>query len=303
MSSAASYFSAGTHSRSEHYDQDVPLVDFGEFDLFEGLPPNSIVTPLHSPSPAERRKRKKRRRLQGWRFGVALSASTATAVLMINLTLTIWASVRYPLLGGFGILYEGNCDTADSRGLWLHILVNGLSSILLSGSNYAMQCLTAPTRRECDIAHERGDWLDIGVAGVRNLSRISWQRRVYYFLLAVSSIPIHLLFNAAVFKTLGANAYVSVVANTAFLNETYASNLTEWSLKAVQTVHEELRRNSSMFDKVTTPQCISIYESTFLSSYSHVIAMTDETGVKENGSVSFTASVSPLDAYGSSWYV
>lgn len=209
------YSTTGSDLRSIHDVQNLPLVDFGEFSLFEGVLPDDTTARFDSTA-AVRCERKKRRRLRGWKFGVAISATTTTAILVTNLALTIWASSRYPLSDGFGIMYEGDCDVVDSRGLWLHVLVNGLSSILLSGSNYTMQCLTSPTRWECDYAHARGDWLNIGVAGVRNLTRISWQRQVFCFLLAVSSIPIHLLYNVAVFKTLGANSYTLIVANSGF---------------------------------------------------------------------------------------
>jgi hypothetical protein len=298
-----------------HHDQSLPLVDFGEFSLFEGISPDNTFAHLNF-TPGGRRERiqrKKRKRLQGWRFGVALSATTATTILLTNLALTVWASLRYPLSHGFGVVYEGDCNVVNSRGLWLHVLVNGLSSVLLSGSNYTMQCLTSPTRRECDIAHARGDWLDIGVSGVRNLTRISQQRRIFYFLLALSSIPVHLLYNAAVFKTLGVNSYTLVVANTGFLNETYAINQTyaingtlhgnfsRESSTAIATVHEDLRNYSSSYGRLTPPECISIYEAVFLSSNSHVIAMTDHTESEKNISVFYTNTTSPLDENGSSW--
>jgi hypothetical protein len=287
----------------------LPLVDFGEFSLFGSVSSDNTFAYLSSTPDGrrERIQRKKRKRLQGWRFGVALSATTATTILIINLALTLWASLRYSLSHGFGIVYEGDCDVVNSRGLWLHVLVNGLSSVLLSGSNYTMQCLTSPTRRECDIAHARGDWLDIGVSGVRN-SRISGQRRIFYFLLAASSIPTHLLYNAAVFKTLSANSYTLVVANSGFLNETYAMTLPgrldrESSSTAIETVHEDLRKKSSSFDRLPPPACISIYEAVFLSSNSHVIAITDHTESDKNISVFYTATTSPLKEDGNSWYV
>ncbi len=56
-----------------------------------------------------------------------------------------------------------------------------------------MQRLSAPTRQEVDKAHGAGTWLDIGIPSVRNVRRISWERRNLWILLALSSLPLHLL--------------------------------------------------------------------------------------------------------------
>lgn len=56
-----------------------------------------------------------------------------------------------------------------------------------------MQLLVSPTRREVDQAHSNKSWVDIGVPSVRNLRFISFKRVVLWSLLALSSIPLHLL--------------------------------------------------------------------------------------------------------------
>jgi len=283
-----------------HNDDDLPLVEHCEAIVFDDSVQDSTATP-QGVTAADRRGRKSRRRLQGWRFGVALFATTATIALAANFAMIVWAAVHYPLSDGFGIIYEGDCDVVDFRGLWLHVLINGLSSILLGGSNFTMQCLTSPTRRECDLAHMRGDWLDIGVAGVRNLLRISWQRRIFWTLLAVSSVPIHLLYNSAVFKTLGANAYTVVVANPGFLDEAYISSV--YGGSAAERLHEDFQRHPTSFETLAVPECISTYGQTFLSGNSHVIAMTNHTEIETNRTVFYTDTNSPLAKYASSWYV
>lgn len=78
------------------------------------------------------------------------------------------------LENGIGTLYMGKCNRVNTWNTVLHVVINILSSILLSASNYATQVLASPTRSECDKAHARRDWLDIGVSGLRNLTRISW---------------------------------------------------------------------------------------------------------------------------------
>lgn len=130
-------------------------------------------------------------RFSGWRFGILNFAIWASIVFLINLTVTIWASVAHGK--NENILHEGDCGHIKTTNSGLHILINILSTILLSGSNYCMQCLSAPTRREVDKAHGRREWLDIGIPSFRNLTRIGRRRVALWLLLAVSSLPLHLL--------------------------------------------------------------------------------------------------------------
>lgn len=64
-----------------------------------------------------------------------------------------------------------------------------------------MQVLNAPSRAELDSAHERGSWLDIGVPSPRNVFGVSFFKTTMWLLFFLSSIPIHLLFNSAIFST------------------------------------------------------------------------------------------------------
>ncbi|KAI4197238.1 MAG: hypothetical protein LQ350_006069 [Teloschistes chrysophthalmus] len=91
--------------------------------------------------------------------------------------------------------------------MWLHLAINILGTALLSASNYCMQCLSAPNRQEVDRAHQRQVALDIGVPSLRNLRHISRKRLLLWILLAISSIPLHLFYNSAVFSTLSAREY------------------------------------------------------------------------------------------------
>lgn len=132
-----------------------------------------------------------RRRLSGWRFGIFNFAVWAMIVFIINLVVTIWGTVSFKK--SQGVLSTGECGRTKTLNSGLHVLINVLSTILLSGSNYCMQCLSAPTRGEVDKAHAARRWLDIGVPSVRNLRHISRQRLVLWILLAISSLPLHLL--------------------------------------------------------------------------------------------------------------
>jgi hypothetical protein len=235
--------------------------------------------------------RKRRHRFKSWKVGVTSAAAMTTTVLLVNLVLTVWASVRFSLDDGIGTVYEGACSTVSAWSFWLHILINGLSSMLLGASNYTMQCVTAPTRRECDLAHARGDWLDVGVPSVRNLSRISWKRRIMWTLLAFSSMPIHLLYNSAVFKTLDDNSYIRLIVGRKFLEKNYQmpssdaimntkSTLnirysSEEVFAIISTMHESYF--SSSFKNLSIDACISTYATYYLSGHSNVFLVADDT--------------------------
>lgn len=115
------------------------------------------------------------------------------ATLLVNFVLTIFAASRYESSNGVGIIYEGNCDTVKSLSLWLHLLVNILGSVMLSASNYCMQLQASPTRENINRAHRDGRWLDIGVLSLRNFGYSDNWRRFSWIVLAISSVPIHLM--------------------------------------------------------------------------------------------------------------
>ena len=132
----------------------------------------------------------------GWHTGVLACATSVVVVLLINVGLTIYAATNpeYKMERGIGTLFEGSCDKSRTIGLWLHLGINVLSTLLLSGSNYTQQCLAAPTRSEIDAAHARRRWMDIGVPSVRNLFRIKPERRWLWIAIGITSIPLHLLY-------------------------------------------------------------------------------------------------------------
>lgn len=145
-------------------------------------------------SPSTRKERILRKLHGGWRTGVAISALGAIIVLLINIILLIWIkSNHHPSQAGAVIVFEGDCDKKTQISLWWHLAINVCSTLLLSASNNAMQCLTAPTRADIDKAHQKGRHLDIGIPSLRNLREADGRRIALWSLLAVTSLPLHLL--------------------------------------------------------------------------------------------------------------
>ena len=97
---------------------------------------------------------------------------SAIVVLFINILLCIVASAKHNVAGTFATLQDGDCGEMKRLDLGLHLLINVLSTLLLGASNYSMQCLSAPTRKDIDQAHRSNSWMDIGVPRVRNIRRL-----------------------------------------------------------------------------------------------------------------------------------
>jgi len=206
-------------------------------------------------------------------MSVFVCAVTAGTVLAINFMLTMWASIRYGLNGGLATLQEGSCQKTKSLSLWLHLAINILSTVLLSASNYCMQCLASPTREEVDRAHRRRIWLDIGVPSVRNLRQISWYKIVLWWLLALSGIPLHLLYNSAVFSSLAAVEY-TVYAGSGVL---VAGVGVDWStpLKGTTLTLQTLQ-NASAWQRLENKDCITAYGQPFVSAHGDLLAITPD---------------------------
>ncbi|EMT74243.1 hypothetical protein FOC4_g10002724 [Fusarium odoratissimum] len=97
---------------------------------------------------------------------------------------------------GQSVLYKGNCDTTAKANLWIHLLINIVSTGILASSNFFMQGLVAPTRAEVDAAHRSGHWLEIGVQSLKNFRFLGWRKVLFWSLFSMSSVPLHLVFNA-----------------------------------------------------------------------------------------------------------
>lgn len=131
--------------------------------------------------------------LPGWRKGLALNSLYITIVLFLNILWLLVTISNFESQQGIYTLYTGNCSRASTTNSVLHILINILSTVLLSSSNYATQCLTSPTRTEVEKAHRNRKWLYIGIPNMKNLLWISWQRKPLVILLVISAWPLHLL--------------------------------------------------------------------------------------------------------------
>lgn len=84
--------------------------------------------------------RNKRRLPQGWRFGVVCCAISTSIVCLLNFAGTVWGLTHQ--VSRRGVLFEGDCQKVQRMNTVSHLLINLLGTVLLSSSNYCMQCLS-----------------------------------------------------------------------------------------------------------------------------------------------------------------
>ena len=225
------------------------------------------------------------KRLEGYHFGVLCCAVTTASVLVINLILTIWAVSTSGVQKGLGTLQDGSCKRTATLTFWAHLAINVLSTLLLGASNYSMQCLSSPTRREIDKAHGKGVWLDIGVPSVRNLRHLSRARVTLWWLLAISSIPLHLLYNSAVFSTSWGNQYTAFEVSSEFLNGAPFSIPPLYIAFSERGIDDSLKalggyqKNQTSLERLDAKTCMDVYNAPVISSYSDTLLVTTFSNV------------------------
>jgi hypothetical protein len=164
--------------------------------------------------------------LEGWRFGVFVSIIAVTTCLVVELIMLACAmALNKPEgdKGGIGVLYAGDCAKVERINTILAIPLNIIATVLVATSNYVMQCLSAPSRKDVDDAHAAGSYLNIGISSVHNLlHNLSWKSALWLSLV-LTTIPIHLLLNSAFFGALQANNYGVMVVSSGWETEMIAT--------------------------------------------------------------------------------
>ncbi|OAP57066.1 hypothetical protein AYL99_09179 [Fonsecaea erecta] len=224
-------------------------------------------------------------RLYGWRTGAFTAALLGTISLLVNLVVVSWLASR-----GQGSslveVYNGHCGKVESLDIWIHLAINTLSTLLLGGSNYCMQCLSAPTREDVDRAHARGEYLDVGVPSVRNLRRISARKIILWCALGLSSIPLHLMYNSAFYKSLEANDYNIYFVTQDFIDGKPLVPYHGIAEKPSQNdIQSSLLTHPDTWERLEKEACIHAYATTFLTTRRNLILLSNNNTKQANESV------------------
>jgi len=243
----------------------------------------------------------------GWRAGAYSAAGLASCSLLINVVAAVWLSKHPDSDSNLVEVFKGSCDTVATMDTWVHLAINALSTLLLGGSNYCMQCLCAPNRKEIDEAHSRGRFLDIGVPSFRNLSSISSYKVAMWWLLGLSSIPLHLMcvsvgdstytadiirYNSAFYSSLATNDYILYVVAPEFLSGANASYVdtsdhqdTYFSPSGDKMQKDIASNGTVKFERLDPLACIKTYGQVFMQDYRNLVIVTRNSSTTSGSSV------------------
>ena len=220
--------------------------------------------------------------LSGWRVGALIGLCLATCICILNFSLTIWvwSKTNRKIEGMIGTLFEGNCETARRRSVWIHLFVNSMGTLLLAASNYCMQVLSAPDRAELTCAHERLKWLQIDIPTLHNFPYIAVDRTVLWVLLFLSSVPLHLLYNSVVFTNLQANRWLD---GDPFDTSGFVDLDAQTTAKIVSEI-DEYRPVAGVKDwrRVSTADCFDMYSAQYVTDVGNVLLIQDGPTIWRN---------------------
>ncbi|PWY87377.1 hypothetical protein BO70DRAFT_287518 [Aspergillus heteromorphus CBS 117.55] len=245
-------------------------------------------------------------RRKKWVKGVLVCAYATSAVFVVNVILTIVATAI--AVAGEGqrtltavTIFQGSCGRTKGWTTGLHLVINVLSTVVLAASSYCMQCLSSPSRTEIDRAHAERVWLDVGVSSLRNLTFAGWTRRALWLALMMTSVPIHLIYNSAVFFSLGTTEYNVVLAPADFdfdhppthPNASYADCFPANTALNLTSFYTEL----PTFQNLTTQDCIKRYATNFPANLGTLILVT-RNGTVASDSLEWVVAGNPTVNYG-----
>ncbi|KAI0472675.1 hypothetical protein GGR56DRAFT_651447 [Xylariaceae sp. FL0804] len=246
-----------------------------------------------------------RMRLSKRNRALLLQIGLIVTTFIVNLFILVYFSSKYPSRAGVGLLFAGDCDTVNNVNRLLHLLINALSTGMLSASNFCMQLQASPTRGDIDREHRRNRWLDIGVPSLRNLRYIGRWRVISCIVLSLSSLPIHLIFNSAVFQSRASNEYMVAVVKNSFLSGASwnlttarhnAANSPGWDDNPVSGVAPTVSGNMSsesiisvmqtdvmngLYETKNTSDCYAIYED-YWGVQGNVVVLVENATVADD---------------------
>ena len=129
----------------------------------------------------------------GWRAGLLRAFLLSFVALIVNISVYAWLFRTYKAESGTASIKRGPCGMIRNANTGIHAALNVVSTLILGASTYAMQGMTAPTRKEVDAAHSKGKWVEIGTQSLRNLLYIRKRNAWVWALLSITGLPFHLL--------------------------------------------------------------------------------------------------------------
>ncbi|CAI6267609.1 unnamed protein product [Periconia digitata] len=225
----------------------------------------------------------------GWELGVVAAIVVAFASLVLHIVFVVAVSIKFkPRSNGLGTLWEGNCNAVDWVNKVVHGLINLLSAILIGQSNYCMQLLASPTRKEVDFAHKNRKWVDIGIPSFRNVwqGHIARQRIICWLLLSFASLPLNLLWNSVIIYSPVAYQYNQLTVTDGFVrglpfddnNNNTGLAIIDYATEGPGAVWPDnlqfLQQDLLAYERLENDDCKKKYAQFFITDRSDVIVVT-----------------------------
>ncbi|KAI1418430.1 hypothetical protein F5Y13DRAFT_176522 [Hypoxylon sp. FL1857] len=160
-------------------------------------------------------------RSTGWRQAAKVNCTILAAMSITLIGCLIAVATKAGGIERSLYFFDGDCDggNVSQVNMVLHLLINIISTLVVTSSNFFMQILNSPSREELNTAHFKGSWMGIGIPSVRNAFSVSRFKTWCWICLLISSIPIHILFNSTIFQTDQRNSdFYMTIATEEFVN-------------------------------------------------------------------------------------
>ena len=247
---------------------------------------------------------------KGCQGGVTNALILDIFILIVNIAVAGWLAINGGFTRELVIFQRRSCQTSTKIIIMIHLIINVLAALLLAASNYCMQILISPRREEVNLAHAAKKWLWIGVPNLTNLLHIPRTRRFTFLTLAVSSLPIHLIWNSAITQEIATNTYLlAAVSENFFSGASVDFNASSFLLQDdfydaydAQTFEIEWYKPMQQDPtNLTVAECLAYYSRPFISDYSNLaLAMNS---YKSSNSILgvWTCTVNGLNSLSSDW--
>ncbi|KAI3335199.1 hypothetical protein F4824DRAFT_489689 [Ustulina deusta] len=232
-----------------------------------------------------------REKYPGWRLG-GLILSILSVVVTVGLLVALVVFSKLSDFGSSHVVFEGSCDSVSSMSIGIQFAINVISTTILASSNFFMQVIAAPTRRDVDKAHGKRKSMEIGVLSLSNLSSIPGLKVTLFLILGLSSVPIHLFFNSLILESsTSTDALIFLAAETFLKGEQQFSspgivvsetiNITtdkERLQVTLNDISESVQQDTSNWQRISVDECHSRYNSSKepLVNYRHAIMIVTD---------------------------
>ena len=152
-----------------------------------------------------------------------------------------------------------------------------------------MQCLSAPIREEIDKGHRERIDFDIGIPSVKNLKRISRIKLILWALIAVSSVPLHLVYNSVIFSTRSTYSYAVLLVTPDFFSGAPFSDimLLRDDIAKIENIQRNVSiskqdQSNSEWQELDSRQCREVYQNDIVPDRSNILAVSSANSTKSS---------------------